>query len=532
MSSENDCIASRTRTRSGNQDTDEEEDRPITNRKKLKTVDDAGLEEIVAYVKKNRSNVITKDAKLDILMLQAKFRHEHYTKQTRFPSDRNRSRSKGESTIRVASYLMRKKETVAGVWSDYVNGIPLEWSRPAANYNRKTTRVPTVAGVIARVQRFVRDRRSTRTRTVAKDVMDFLDNCGYITIDRESKKSVDSAERSVRRFLERLGYKRGKKKGMMCYRLKEENIRKRDKYVQMMTNANSDNSSRIVYMDESYIHKNYHRHDDSLFDPNDEQDLERIAEHKGQRYCFIAAIIDDDKSPDVLALPDEDRPEERKAGLMIETLDIFEGGKKQSVDYHGMFDSAYFIRWMDKLIEALAAWDVHCATIVMDNAKYHKSLPEGTPKGSWKKQRMLEYCKEHDIAVNHSDLKSVIWDKLKKYIDDNVKPIVVSMAEAAGHRVVFSPPHHSDLQPIELVWANVKGTVGRQYTTNTTFKTVLTRLKKAFDELSTNTVRGCINTANRHLYELREHIVQQEDIDEATGIEDDESDSDSDLENE
>ena len=170
MSSENDCIASRTRTRSGNQDTDEEEDRPITNRKKLKTVDDAGLEEIVAYVKKNRSNVITKDAKLDILMLQAKFCHEHYTKQTRFPSDRNRSRSKGESTIRVASYLMRKKETVAGVWSDYVNGIPLEWSRPAANYNRKTTHVPTVAGVIARVQRFVRDRRSTRTRTVAKDV--------------------------------------------------------------------------------------------------------------------------------------------------------------------------------------------------------------------------------------------------------------------------------------------------------------------------------------------------------------------------
>ena len=151
MASENDCIASRTRTWSGNQDTDEEEDHrsscPITNWKKIKIVDDAGLEEVVAYVKKNRSNVITKDAKLDILMLQAKFRHEHYTKQTRFPSDRNRSRSKGESTIRVASYLMRKKETVAGVWSDYVNGIPLEWSRPAANYNRKTTRVPSLTTI-------------------------------------------------------------------------------------------------------------------------------------------------------------------------------------------------------------------------------------------------------------------------------------------------------------------------------------------------------------------------------------------------
>ena len=48
------------------------------------------------------------------------------------------------------------------------------------------------------VQRFVRDRRSTRTRTVTKDVMEFLDNCGFITVDQESKKSVDSAETSVR----------------------------------------------------------------------------------------------------------------------------------------------------------------------------------------------------------------------------------------------------------------------------------------------------------------------------------------------
>ena len=91
----------------------------------------------------------------------------------------------------------------------------------------------------------------------------------------------------------------------MCYRLKEENIRKRDAYVQRMTEANNDVSRRIVYIDESYIHKNYHRHDDSIFDPNDEQDLETKAQHKGKRYCFIAAIIDDDRRPEVMAIPEE-----------------------------------------------------------------------------------------------------------------------------------------------------------------------------------------------------------------------------------
>ena len=124
------------------------------------------------------------------------------------------------------------------------------------------------------------------------------------------------------------------------------------------TNANCDNSTQIVYIDESYIHKNYHRHDDSLFGPNNEQDLERIVQHKGKHYWFIAAIINDNQSPDVLALPYKDQPDECRAGLIHKTLDIFEGGKKQSVDYHGMFDSAYFIWWMDKLIEALAAWNV------------------------------------------------------------------------------------------------------------------------------------------------------------------------------
>ena len=79
----------------------------------------------------------------------------------------------------------------------------------------------------------------------------------------------------------------------------------------------------------------------------------------------------------------------------------------------------------------------------------------------------------------------------------------------------------------------MKGTVGWQYTTKTTFKTVLTRLKTAFDELDKNTVWGCICKANRHLDELREHIVQQEENDEAADIkENDESYSNSDSEDE
>ena len=46
-------------------------------------------------------------------------------------------------------------------------------------------------------------------------------------------------------------------------------------------------------MVERYIYKNYQRHDDSLFELNDEQDLEVKAMHKGRMFCFIAVIIDE-----------------------------------------------------------------------------------------------------------------------------------------------------------------------------------------------------------------------------------------------
>ena len=42
---------------------------------------------------------------------------------------------------------------------------------------------------------------------------------------------------------------------------------------------------REVYTDESYIHEHYNRNDDSLWDPNDKQDVKtKKDKHKGRRY--------------------------------------------------------------------------------------------------------------------------------------------------------------------------------------------------------------------------------------------------------
>ena len=49
-------------------------------------------------------------------------------------------------------------------------------------------------------------------------------------------------------------------------------------------------------------------------------------------------------------------------------------------------------------------------------------------------------------------MKLVLWGRVNKFIQENAKPIIVSLVEEAVHAVVWYPPHHSNLHPIDLVW--------------------------------------------------------------------------------
>jgi hypothetical protein len=72
---------------------------------------------------------------------------------------------------------------------------------------------------------------------------------------------------------------------------------------------------------------------------------------------------------------------------------------------------------------------------------------------------------------------------VKQFIDNNVKIEVVRLAEEGGHTVLFTPAYHSYLQAIELVWALLKGNVGRQYSNQTTLDMVYERLMHEFNVL-------------------------------------------------
>lgn len=463
------------------------------------------IDTMVAWVKKQRGRILTAEEKYDILLLQAKLRlRQKIRKQKNGPGRKSEAQ---DITKEVAELLNRKAALVGEIWREYILQQDVVIAQPRTGVQR-TSRIPHTRKIASMVQEFVRVRRMSHTRTVAKDVLSLLEEKEVVYIDRtRGNKDYFAALRSVQRYLLHLGYKQGKKKGSLNYHLKGHIQALRDVYVMKMINTNG---RRVVYMDESYIHQNYSRHEDSLYDPNDEQDLMVKQQHKGRRYCFIAAIIDADQS-----IPHDQRTSVQEAQLMEETLDIFVGGK-QTIDYHGMFNHTYFVTWMRKLLNALRTRGIQNAIIVMDNAKYHKQKPSDTPRRFQGKNVLRASCDRYGIDYISTDTKNVLWCKLSKFIECHIDPVICTMAKEEGHEVLFSPPHYSDLQPIELVWAIVKGEVGRQYSTDINFTILLERLQAAFTHLTSHQVQGCINKANECLRRLYEYTLVEDSLAESS----------------
>lgn len=105
----------------------------------------------------------------------------------------------------------------------------------------------------------------------------------------------------------------------------------------------------------------------------------------------------------------------------------------------------------------------------IDNAAYHKTKPPWTPVAStMSKAALMEYVSKHNLEVAHDPQhKTILRDEyaaaVQEHIKYNVKSMLEIEAEKLGHKVIFTPPYHSDMEPIELVWAQCKGNARRLY---------------------------------------------------------------------
>ncbi len=175
----------------------------------------------------------------------------------------------------------------------------------------------------------------------------------------------------------------------------------------------------------------------SLYDPIDPLYQQPKTQRKGRRFCICAAIKGEGK--------------QSEPGLVSESVWIFIPQLKSArkVDYHKNFNAFNFIEWFqNSLLPSLEEPSI----IIMGNASYHKTNPVGTPNPSrMKKNEVLSYLTEYGIEYSEDITSIEARILLRDYISHNIQLAVVKATNSSRHEVGFTPPHYSDLQPIELL---------------------------------------------------------------------------------
>ena len=73
-----------------------------------------------------------------------------------------------------------------------------------------------------------------------------------------------------------------------------------------------------------------------------------------------------------------------------------------------------------------------------------------------RKAVMRDWLTRNNIAYDESMLKAEILQLCKTHKPEP-RFVVDEMLKEHGHTAIRLPPYHADLNPIELIWANLKG---------------------------------------------------------------------------
>ena len=102
------------------------------------------------------------------------------------------------------------------------------------------------------------------------------------------------------------------------------------------------------------------------------------------------------------------------------------------------------------------------SVIVMDNASYHSTLKDNFPKSNSRKIVVEEWLKNKNIEFSPQERLSELRERVKQLIPTYKRYELDEIALEKGHEVITLPPYHCQYNPIELIWAQVKGEVAKK----------------------------------------------------------------------
>lgn len=165
--------------------------------------------------------------------------------------------------------------------------------------------------------------------------------------------------------------------------------------------------------------------------------------------------------------------------------------RDSSADYHDDMNHQVFEDWLKNyLLPQLEPNSV----IVMDNAPYHSRQDRKIPNMGTKKADMVTFMEEENIPVpdERSTKKELLNIILNSDIDKEKSYTVDKLARENGHEVLRLPPYYCILNPIELVWSQLKHSVRKGNLTPSLSDSVVRLIRKEADNVTGNLWKNCI----------------------------------------
>ncbi|XP_037276826.1 uncharacterized protein LOC119169932 [Rhipicephalus microplus] len=118
-------------------------------------------------------------------------------------------------------------------------------------------------------------------------------------------------------------------------------------------------------------------------------------------------------------------------------------------------DNNRFDGWFNDILKKLPDGNV----IVSDNAANHSRREEKLPTTALEKEEIREWLSSKNITFSKRVIKKKLLELVASVKSRFLSYIVDNTAARAGCILLRLLPYHCELNPIELVWANVKNVV-------------------------------------------------------------------------
>ena len=248
----------------------------------------------------------------------------------------------------------------------------------------------------------------------------------------QEKIGYDGGEANLRSILKQIGFRWKKCETNRAILMERQDVvLARIKYLRQIRKYREEGRP-IIYTDETFIHTS---HASQKAWQSDETSV-NVPISKGERCIIVDAGSEHG---------------------FVQGARLVYDRKSSSGDYHSEMNSEKFMRWLrERLIPNLPPRSV----VVIDNAPYHSVQQNKCPNQSSRKADIQTWLTRNGVAWSNDMLKVELLE-LCKINRPSPTYAVDQTLKQHGHVAIRLPPYHAELNPIELIWAKLKGKVAK-----------------------------------------------------------------------